>query len=151
MVFRICRRILGTTAEAEDAVQDTFERYMSSEFMHRCSVSTFLYAIATRVCIDRLRKIRRDDRLCREWSEAVRMSGDCATPRAENLLLVSQSLDNPELGPDMAQAALCYFVHGMTEQEISDALGINRRTVSYKIARFVQIAREHLEEEEGHG
>jgi DNA-binding transcriptional regulator LsrR (DeoR family) len=51
----------------------------------------------------------------------------------------------------MAQSAVCYYVHGMTEQEISDALGINRRTVSYKISRFVALTRELVEDKESHG
>jgi RNA polymerase sigma-70 factor (ECF subfamily) len=151
MVLRVCRRILGPGPDAEDAAQETFERHLGSDFEGRSSLATYLYAIATRVCIDRLRKIRRDERLMRDWSDAARMRQAAADPRADNMLLVARLLDNPELGDDMAQSAVCYYVHGMTEQEISDALGINRRTVSYKISRFVALTRELVEDKESHG
>ena len=59
-----CVRILGSTAEAEDAVQDTLVRGWRhiDRFEGRASLRSWLFRIATNVCHDMLRgKMRRAD------------------------------------------------------------------------------------------
>jgi RNA polymerase sigma-70 factor (ECF subfamily) len=59
-----CYRMLGSPEEADDAVQETFVRAWRSleRFEQRSSLKTWLYSIATRVCLDalgdRARRIR---------------------------------------------------------------------------------------------
>jgi RNA polymerase sigma-70 factor (ECF subfamily) len=57
LLFAIAYRILGSVAEAEDAVQDTWLRYERSP-TQPTSVKAFLSAVVTRISIDVLRSAR---------------------------------------------------------------------------------------------
>ncbi|MGH3878097.1 MAG: sigma-70 family RNA polymerase sigma factor [Actinophytocola sp.] len=55
-----CYRMLGAAFEAEDAVQETLVRAWRADYdPARASVRTWLYAIATNVCLDMLRSAQR--------------------------------------------------------------------------------------------
>jgi RNA polymerase sigma-70 factor, ECF subfamily len=62
LLFAIAYRILGSVAEAEDAVQETWLRYESSR-TEPTSTNAFLSAVVTRVSIDVLRsaRVRREE------------------------------------------------------------------------------------------
>ncbi|MGE6256295.1 RNA polymerase sigma factor SigW [Heyndrickxia sporothermodurans] len=61
-VFQICYRMLGNLHEAEDIAQEAFIRaYINiHSFKQERKFSTWLYRIATNLCIDRLRKKKPD-------------------------------------------------------------------------------------------
>ena len=76
-IYGHCYRMLGAPAEAEDAVQDTFVRAWRAraQFDGRAQLRTWLYRIATNVCLDALA-----DRQRRERPMQVRRPGSTSDP-----------------------------------------------------------------------
>jgi RNA polymerase sigma-70 factor, ECF subfamily len=68
-----CGRILGSPFDAEDAVQETLLRAWRSagSFQGRCSVRSWLYRIATNVCIDAANQRSRRPIPTDQWRESL--------------------------------------------------------------------------------
>jgi RNA polymerase sigma factor (sigma-70 family) len=59
-IFALARRMLGDTAEAEDVTQETMLRLwrIAPDWQDRAAVGTWLYRVASNLCVDRLRRRR---------------------------------------------------------------------------------------------
>ena len=60
-IQRLCTRMLGDEHKAEDATQEAFARIYAKrkEFQHGSKFSTFLWRVATNLCLDELRRVKR--------------------------------------------------------------------------------------------
>jgi RNA polymerase sigma-70 factor (ECF subfamily) len=58
-LFSIAYRMLGTTMDAEDMVQETYLRYRATPLEAIASPKAFLITILTRLCMDQLHLARR--------------------------------------------------------------------------------------------
>jgi RNA polymerase sigma-70 factor (ECF subfamily) len=58
-LFAIAYRMLGSRADAQDLVQDVYLRWHRSTAQHIDSPLAFLVTIARRLCLDRLRELKR--------------------------------------------------------------------------------------------
>lgn len=75
-----CYRMLGSAFEAEDAVQEAFIRAWRADYdPDRASVRTWLYAIATNVCLDMLRSAQRRARAM-DLGPAAKPGADLGPP-----------------------------------------------------------------------
>lgn len=60
-IQRLCTRMLGDEHKAEDLTQEAFARIYAKrkEFQHGSKFSTFLWRVATNLCLDELRRLKR--------------------------------------------------------------------------------------------
>ena len=141
-VYSLCYRMLGDAREAEDAAQETFLRAYSQ--LHRYDpmrpFKTWLFAIASHHCIDRLRKRRLrwlslDDELLAEgemWRSATPGPEEVALGherRAEVTALLAL------LTPNDRGAIVLHYWCGLSYAEIADALGATVSAVKSRLHR----------------
>ncbi len=143
MVYRRARTILGSEADAEEAMQDVFIRALGKidSFEWRSSLSTWLYQITTNLCLNRLRDRARQAQL-RSENTPQRAPENVAT--ADDMLVIRHLLVEV---PDetWAQAAVYVFIDGMSHREAAEVLGVSKRTVGNMLQRFQQWSKQWLE------
>jgi RNA polymerase sigma-70 factor (ECF subfamily) len=139
LVRRRARSLLGDDTEAQDALQEVFVRVIGAmgEFRRQSRPSTWLYRITTNLCLNRIRDgRRRRDHLARLGDDASAAPRTAQPPEARALL--RQIL--PHLDPELAEIAIYYFVDEMDQAEIASVLGVSRRTIGYRLERFLKEA-----------
>ncbi|MBB5502236.1 RNA polymerase sigma-70 factor [Paraburkholderia sp. MM5384-R2] len=127
-LHKIAYRMLGTIAEAEDVVQDVWLRWHAAPRELIENVEAWLVAVATRLCIDRLRaaKIQREH-YSGIWLPEPEMTDPSATPegireRADEVSLAFLMLLE-RLSPEARAAFLLREVFDADYAEVAGAIG----------------------------
>src|SRR5262249_49054177 len=130
-MMSVAYRMLGSVADAEDAVQDAFVRYQMAGGVS--SPEGFLIRTTTRLCIDRLRERRRGEYVGPWVPEPVETSGR-ESPPAESL---SQAflLLLERLTPDERAAFLLRTVFDYEYAAIGEVVGRPEATVRQIVSR----------------
>lgn len=138
-VHRRCQRILVSSAEADDAVQEVFIRVMRYGTPRGSGVIlAWLYRIAERVCFDQLMKKRREG-TSPEDTQTPDSTGE-PTVRTDRESLHDAMVVLSRCRRSVQQTVLCYYVDQMTQDEVARALSCSRKTVRKRLARFAAIA-----------
>ncbi|MGW8428722.1 RNA polymerase sigma factor SigW [Peribacillus simplex] len=154
-VFQICFRMLGNRQEAEDLAQEAFVRaYVNiRSFNIQMKFSTWLYRIATNLCIDRLRKKKPDYYLDAEvaGTEGLNMysqiASDMAKPEEEVESLELQETIQVEIMklPEKYRSVIVLkYIEELSLKEISDILDLPVGTVKTRIHRGREALRKQL-------
>lgn len=150
-VFRRCRRLLNNNeGEAQEMVQEVFLHFLENpqRFERRARVGTYLYAIATNRCLNRIRnRAARDEHWRRNAGEhLLAQQSPAASPGkdAEERQLVAQILT--ETDEDTARIALYHYVDGLSQGEIARLTQLSRITINKRLRRFRKQAREVIKE-----
>ncbi|HEY6104841.1 MAG TPA: sigma-70 family RNA polymerase sigma factor [Anaeromyxobacteraceae bacterium] len=141
-VYRRCLRLLKDKEAARDATQEVFVKLVRDmrRLEDRETAVPWIYRVATNHCLN----LRRDAARRRE-EELEPALEVCA--RAPQDLYPDRQLAQQVLSrfDEATQAvAVGVFVDGMEHEEVAEALGISRRTVSRKLGRFLGDARKYL-------
>ncbi|MBT2659192.1 RNA polymerase sigma factor SigW [Bacillus sp. ISL-18] len=154
-VYQLCYRMIGNRHEAEDLAQEAFIRaYVNIQsFNQDLKFSTWLFRIATNLCIDRLRKKKPDYYLDAEvaGTEGLTMysqiSSDSPLPETEVESLELQENVQKEILklPEKYRSAIVLkYMEDMSLNEISEILDLPLGTVKTRIHRGREALRQQL-------
>ncbi|HYB40929.1 MAG TPA: sigma-70 family RNA polymerase sigma factor [Candidatus Methylomirabilis sp.] len=138
-VFGVALRMLGNAAEAEEIAQEVFLRAHRAlrEFRGDAKLSTWLYTIASRLCLTRLAAGERS--MLRQGEESVaRLPGDAGGP---DTLLEQSELDAAlhraiaELPDERRIVVVLRDLEGLSYEEIGAALDLPTGTVRSRLHR----------------
>ncbi|EXG81701.1 RNA polymerase sigma factor SigJ [Cryptosporangium arvum] len=126
LLFSVAYRILGTVADAEDVVQDTWVKWSAADRTGVAEPKAYLARITTGLAIDRLRQrqARRESYLGPWLPEPVVTTEDTADDVSIALLLVLENLTPLERAVFVLHEAF-----GFTHAEIAEAVDRSPDTV----------------------
>jgi len=152
MVFRRCSFLLKNEEEALDAAQDVFVNLLrSQDQLHGQFLSSLLYTIATNICLNRLRQLKRHggsvDTFTPSQTFQFLTENDLQLERVEDSLLMDAILQDES----ESTRAICFMYHedGMTLKEIGDVMdmsvsGVRKRLISFNARVKLKLEGERL-------
>jgi RNA polymerase sigma-70 factor, ECF subfamily len=137
-LVRIAYRMLGSVADAEDVVQDAFLRWLDVDRDAVREPAAFLRRIVTRLCLDRLKSVRRArETYIGTWlPEPVVESGEDELDDVTLPLLMALE----RLSPLERAAFLLHDVFGVSFDEVAETIGRESTTCRQLASR----ARSHV-------
>jgi RNA polymerase sigma-70 factor, ECF subfamily len=149
-VYRICRSLLGSREDAEDATSEVFlkARLHLSQYDRSRRFTPWLYRITANHCWDELRKRRGRRELDEPEAELSELVDDAPSPQEAVLAIESRSalreaIDELEDRPRTA-VVLRYFAD-MSYEEIGQVLGISANFAGVLLLRARRTMRKRLE------
>jgi RNA polymerase sigma-70 factor (ECF subfamily) len=133
VVLRRARLLLGSEADAQEALQEVFAALVQEPGTLRStkSIVAWLYQATTHHCLNQLRKTRTGARIL-ELHVAPSLAS-VGGPQGEAASDVRRLMT---LLPDTVAAAVIYHhLDGMTHAEVAGLLGCSRRQVGYLLER----------------
>ena len=139
-IYGVALRMMGSRAEAEEVAQETFLRAHGAlgEFRGNARLSTWLYAIASRLCLNRLAS--GEHRMARRRADALEVvpgrsedqpGGDLE--RSEREAALQRAI--AELPEDRRVVVVLRDLEGLAYDEIAAALGLELGTVRSRLHR----------------
>ncbi|HLI47614.1 MAG TPA: sigma-70 family RNA polymerase sigma factor [Chthonomonas sp.] len=158
-VYNYVYRMVRNATDAEDLTQETFVRaYLSlHSFQSRASLNTWLFRIATNLCIDHCRRAKRTQGLVtslspdnEEEEEGLQRDIPDATFDPQRLLLnkeLGEKLEKAlqELPEKLRMVVLLYDVEGLSYEEIAAIAGCPLGTVKSRLFNARAVLRRKLE------
>lgn len=154
--YNIALRIMGNQEDAKDMCQEAFIRIFKSieGFKEQSSFSTWMYRIITNVCLDEIRKKKKNDAVSmdntfetQEGELHFELSSDEDTPeeayiRAEKKQAILKAIN--ELNEEYKTAIVLRDVQGFSYEEIAGILCCSIGTVKSRINRGRNILKDKL-------
>ena len=151
LLFAVAYRMLGTVADAEDAVQDTWIRWSSATRDSVAEPKAYLVRIVTNTALDRLRlaKVRRESYVG-PWLPEPLLTGPGLADRAElaESVSVAMLVVLESLTPEERAVFLLREVFGFRHGEIAETLGRSEagvRQLAHRAREHVQARRPRFE------
>jgi RNA polymerase sigma-70 factor (ECF subfamily) len=148
-VFAVALRMLGSAAEAQEVAQEAFARAHRAlgDFRGDAKLSTWLYAITSRLCLSRLASGER--RLARQGEETLLRladaapSPDAALERAELETALQRAI--AELPEERRIVVVLRDLQGLSYEETAQVLDVELGTVRSRLHRARADLKDKLE------
>jgi RNA polymerase sigma-70 factor (ECF subfamily) len=150
-VFAVAYRMLGNRAEAEEAAQEVFLRVYRAigDFRGDARLSTWLYAITSRLCLSRLGSGARRMAQAREDESALDAltshEADAATALEQREQQAALRRAIAELPEDRKIMVVLRDLQGLSYEEIAETLDLTLGTVRSRLHRARLELKEKLE------
>jgi len=138
-LFGVALRMLGSRAEAEEIAQETFLRAHRAlgEFRGEARLGTWLYAIASRLCLNRLaagsRRHERSDEMALLQRPAEGADAAAALERTELQAALQEAV--AALPEERRIVVVLRDLEGLAYEEIAEVLGLPLNTVRTRLHR----------------
>ncbi|WP_299881008.1 RNA polymerase sigma factor [uncultured Sulfitobacter sp.] len=146
-LFRLCFRLTGAQAEAEDLTQDICAALPAKLRSYRAEAAftTWLYRIAVNAAHDRRRKQASHAKAADGWGdwEVNRRAGDDEAAEAVDWLTTAMR----SLPPDLRDT-LALVLDDMTHAAAADILNVSEGTISWRISEAKKHLKQKRKEEE---
>ena len=160
-VLNLAFRMLGKSEDAEDAAQDIFIRVFRSmrNFNEESAFSTWLYKISTNVCLDILRKRKRQNAIgtvsIQQYStedEEYELPIEDNTPTPYEKVQQNEAMRSLEkaltkLGEEQRMAIVMRDINGLSYEEIAKVMDCSLGTIKSRINRSRLALRKLLEKD----
>lgn len=151
-LFRLAYRMMGTEADADDVVQETFVRAYRNlaTYDGRASFNTWLYRIATNYSLDMLEKRKRRSQQSLDDEEGVGAPALAAVAPPPDRQAMSGEISRrlhaamAQLSANERTAFVLRHFEEQSIQEISQTLGIGESAAKHSVFRAVQKLRQAL-------
>lgn len=135
-LFRLAARILGSQADAEDVLQESyvraFDAFRTGRFDGRSTHLTWLYRIVTRVALNQLRTRRRGDAREQHWKPS---GGDPLLALEASAELQEMSKWLELLPEDQRTVLVLKELEGMSAAEVAEVLECTVGAVEQRLHR----------------
>jgi RNA polymerase sigma-70 factor (ECF subfamily) len=150
-VYNLTYRMLGSSAEAEDAAQETFLRAYAklATYQPGRKFVNWLLSIASHHCIDRLRRKGRapqlsiDGPLPPEWLQSDAPQPDQVVSKKEQRARVRQVLET--LPPDYRAAVVLRYWYGLSYREIAVTMDTTESAIKSRLHRARRMMAQELQ------
>ena len=145
LIFNTCRRVIGTSEDAEEVTQDTLLQIFHKlhQFQGRSSFKTWLYKIVHNYCRNRISKLARK----REGQNAYEdHAADDEEDRDANQrrAALSQAVEEAlgKLKESEREVIVLKFMSGLTLQETADVLEVKLSAAKMRLYRALESFKE---------
>lgn len=143
LVYGTCLRVTHNPADAEDAAQETFLELARKAEQVNTSLAGWLHRAATHRAANTIREAsRRRHREAVATAERSEIAAAAEPTWREIAPQVDKALD--DLDEELRLPVILHFLHGKSQEQIADELGVHRSTVSRRIERGVNELRGKL-------
>ena len=145
LIFNTCRRVIGTTEDAEEVTQDTLLQIFHKlhQFQGRSSFKTWLYKIVHNYCRNRISKLARKREGQNSYEEHA--ANDEDDREADNRrAALSQAVEEAlgKIKESEREVIVLKFMNGLTLQETAEVLGVKLSAAKMRLYRALESFKE---------